>query len=54
MTVEYKRPETLDGLSFDELLEFFDWMNFKDESGHQLVLNKDFLELLVKVSSGDK
>lgn len=43
---EYKRPENIKGLPEAELLEFFQWMDFKDPIGNPLTLNADFLDLI--------
>lgn len=43
---EYKRPESVKGLPAPELLEFFQWMGFKDPVGNPLTLNVDFLDLI--------
>ena len=47
---EYIRPETIKGKSALEVLEFFRWHEFKDEMGHPLVLNNDFLSLLEEIN----
>lgn len=47
---DYQRPETIKGKSAKEVLEFFRWHEFKDEMGHPLTLNQDFLTLLEEIN----